>query len=50
MKTDEEFRREAALELLTVLMGNVVNPAKKAVFWADELIKELNEKRHNNSN
>lgn len=51
MKTDEEFRREAALELLTVLMGNVVNPAKKAVFWADELIKELNAKtRNNNSN
>ena len=51
MKTDEEFRQEAALQLLTVLMGNVTNPAKKAVFWADELIKELNAKKgYNNSN
>jgi hypothetical protein len=50
MKKKDNFREQAALQLLTVLMGNVTNPAKKAVFWADELIKELNEKRHNNSN
>jgi hypothetical protein len=51
MKKKDNFREEAALQLLTVLMGNVANPAKKAVFWADELIKELNAKeRHNNSN
>jgi hypothetical protein len=50
MKKKDNFREQAALQLLTVLMGNVTNPAKNAVFWADELIKELNEKKHNNSN
>lgn len=50
MKTKDDFREQAALQLLTVLMGNVENPAKKAVFWADQLIKELNEKGYNNSN
>lgn len=51
MKKKDNFREQAALQLLTVLMGNVTNPAKKAVFWADELIKELNAKdRHNNRN
>ena len=48
--SEKKFRDYAALHILTTLIGNVDNPAKKAVFWADELIKELNEKKHNNSN
>lgn len=40
MKT-EEFRRHAALHILTVLIDKTTNPAKAAVVWADELIKEL---------
>jgi hypothetical protein len=51
MKKKDNFREQAALQLLTALIGNVANPAKKAVFWADELIKELNGKEgYNNSN
>lgn len=47
----DDFRKEAALVLLSVLIDKEDNPAKKAVFWADELIKELNAKeRYNNSN
>jgi hypothetical protein len=46
----KDFRKHAALLLLSVLVGKVTNPAKTAVFWADELIKELNGKgTHNNS-
>jgi hypothetical protein len=44
------FRKYAALLLLSVLIDKVANPAKVAVFWADELIKELNGKStHDNS-
>ena len=37
----EEFRRQSALLILTVLLDKTTNPAKTAVMWADELIKEL---------
>jgi hypothetical protein len=37
----EEFRRQSALLILTVLLDKTTNPAKAAVMWADELIKEL---------
>ena len=48
---ENKFRYSAALLLLLKLLGKVENPAKKAVFWADQLIKELNENtRDNNSN
>ena len=51
MKANDEFRHYAALQLMIALLGNTTNPAKKAVFWADELIKELNGKEgYNNSN
>lgn len=36
-----DFRNYSALLILTVLLGKTTNPAKAAVFWADELIKEL---------
>ena len=36
-----EFRQFAALALLSALVNTVANPAELAVFWADELIKEL---------
>lgn len=45
MKTIEEFRYFAALQLLKVLIGSVENPAKTAVFWADALLDELNKDR-----
>lgn len=47
MKT-EEFRRHAALHILTVLIDKTTNPAKTAVVWADELIKELYEQGEGN--
>lgn len=37
----DEFRNYSALLILTVLIDRTTNPAKAAVFWADELIKEL---------
>ena len=37
----KEFRQFAALTLLSALVNKVANPAEVAVFWADELIKEL---------
>lgn len=37
----ETFRNYSALLILTVLIDRTTEPAKKAVFWADELIKEL---------
>jgi hypothetical protein len=37
----EEFRNYSALLILTVLIDRTTEPAKAAVFWADELIKEL---------
>lgn len=39
--TREEFRNLSALLILTNLIDRTTEPAKKAVFWADELIKEL---------
>lgn len=36
-----EFRNLSALVMLTTLVDKVENPAKVAVFWADELTKEL---------
>jgi hypothetical protein len=44
MKAKDEFRNFAATFLLVELIGKVENPAKTAVFWADQLIKELNNK------
>lgn len=41
----EEFRRTSALLILTVLLDKTTNPAKAAVMWADELIKELYDER-----
>lgn len=38
-----EFRDMSALLILTVLLDKTTNPAKAAVMWADELIKELYE-------
>lgn len=37
----EDFRNTSALLILTVLLDKTTNPAKAAVMWADELIKEL---------
>jgi hypothetical protein len=37
----KEFRQFAALALLSELVNKVTNPAEVAVFWADELLKEL---------
>lgn len=37
----EEFRNYSALLILTVLIDRTTTPAKTAVFWANELIKEL---------
>ena len=39
-----EFRNYSALMILTVLIDRTPDPAKLAVFWADELIKELYDK------
>lgn len=36
-----EFRDNAALLILTVLLDKTTNPAKAAVMWANELVKEL---------
>ena len=36
-----DFRNYSALLILTVLIDRTTEPAKAAVFWADELIKEL---------
>lgn len=36
-----EFRNYSALLILTVLIDKTTNPAKTAVFWADELMREL---------
>lgn len=44
----ENFRNYAALQLLLSLIGKVDNPAKVAVFWADQLIQELNEETRYN--
>ena len=38
-----DFRNYSALLILTVLIDRTTNPAKAAVFWADELMKELYE-------
>lgn len=45
----DDFRKYAALMLLGVLIDKEENPAVKAVFWADELIKELNGKEGYNN-
>lgn len=37
----KEFRNYSALLILTVLIDKTTNPAKAAVFWADELMREL---------
>ncbi len=37
----DDFRNYSALLILTVLLDRTTEPAKAAVFWADELIKEL---------
>lgn len=39
----DDFRNYSALLILTVLIDRTTNPAKTAVFWANELIKELYE-------
>ena len=39
----DDFRNYSALLILTVLIDRTTNPAKAAVFWANELIKELYE-------
>lgn len=38
-----DFRNFSALQIMTALIDKTTNPAKTAVFWADELIKELND-------
>ena len=49
MNKRKKFRDHAALLILTVLIDKTTNPAKTAVFWANELVKELyDEKGHNN--
>ena len=49
MSKRKKFREQAALHILTVLIDKTTNPAKTAVFWANELVKELyDEKRSNN--
>ena len=37
----DEFRDYSALLILTVLLDKTTNPAKAAVMWANELVKEL---------
>ena len=37
----DDFRNYSALLILTVLLDRTTEPAKAAVFWADEFIKEL---------
>lgn len=36
-----DFRNYSALLILTVLIDKTTNPAKAAVMWANELVKEL---------
>lgn len=36
-----DFRNYSALLILTVLLDKTTNPVQAAVFWADELTKEL---------
>ena len=40
----KDFRNYSALLILTVLIDRTTNPAKTAVFWANELMKELYDK------
>jgi hypothetical protein len=50
MNKRKKFRDHAALHILTVLIDKTVNPVETAVFWANELVRELYDKsRHNNS-
>lgn len=37
----KDFRNYAALLILVNLIDRTTNPAKTAVFWANELMKEL---------
>lgn len=37
----KEYRCFAAVIILAAVINKVSNPAKTAVFWTDELIKEL---------
>ena len=37
----KDFRNYSALLILTVLLDRTTNPVQTAVFWADELTKEL---------
>ena len=41
MNKRKKFRENAAVLILTVLLDKTTNPAKTAVFWADELMREL---------
>ena len=51
MNKRKKFRDHAALHILTVLIDKTTNPVETAVFWANELVKELYDKdRHNNRN
>ena len=45
-----DFRKYSALLILTVLIDRTTNPAKAAVFWADELMKELYDDTANDEN
>ena len=36
-----DFRNYSALLILTVLLDKTTNPVEAAVFWANELTKEL---------
>ena len=50
MNKRKKFRDHAALHILTVLIDKTANPVETAVFWANELVRELYDKsRHNNS-
>lgn len=45
----KRFREHAALHILTVLLDKTTNPVEAAVFWANELVRELyDEKKSNN--
>lgn len=39
-----DFKNYSALLILTVLLDKTTNPVQAAVFWADELTKELYDK------
>lgn len=45
----EEFRNYSALLILTVLIDRTTNPAQAAVFWANNLIKELYDESEDNN-